>query len=229
MKLFLSFCFTLVFILKINAQAKLDITRLANLPDTVYLNDIRNVTATLKNIGNSAFSGLVYFDVMVDSANGGLPTYYRLDSAFVNLAASGGLDSIEAFYQVPIVTPAGFKVGGNGNTVVIWPRAQNSVIPNDSIVVPVFVKENQVGIKDIDAFTRNLILSPNPTTNYISVYSDQKNAISTYKIKDITGKELKSHNFLDYIPLNELLSGMYFIEFYDFGKRKVSTKKIIKE
>ena len=229
MRHILAFCFMLVFILKVNAQAKLDITRLANLPDTVYLNEIRNVTATLKNIGNNAFSGLVYFDVMVDSANGGPPTFYRIDSVFVNLAANGGLDSIEAYYQVPIIVPAGFKVGGNGNTVVIWPRALNSTIPNDSIVIPVYVKKDQVGIRDLDAFSRNLILSPNPTTNFISVYSDQKSAISIYKIKDITGKELMSNNFSDYIQLTELQSGMYFIEFYDFGKRRVSTKKIIKE
>ncbi|MES2763064.1 MAG: T9SS type A sorting domain-containing protein [Bacteroidota bacterium] len=228
MKYLLSICFTIVFIFKVNAQAKLDITRLVNLPDTVYLNDIRNVTATLKNIGNNAFSGLVYFDVMVDSANGGTPVYYRLDSAFVNLAASGGLDSIEAFYQIPIVLPAGFKVGGNGNTVVIWPRAQNNAIPNDSIVLPVYVKVNQVGIHDIDGFSRNLLLSPNPATNYITVSSDQKNAIRLYKIKDITGKELVSEVFTDHIPLT-IQPGLYFIEFYDLENRRVSTKKIIKE
>jgi hypothetical protein len=229
MKHLLSICFMLAFTLKINAQAKLDITRLVNLPDTVYLNDIRNVTATLKNIGNSSYSGLVYFDVMVDSANGGLPTYYRLDSAFVNLAANGGLDSIEAYYQVPIVIPAGFKVGGNGNTVVIWPRAQNNVIPNDSIVVPVYVKVNQVGIHDLEAFSRNLILVPNPAVNYMMVLSDQPNAIVAYKIKDITGKELVANTFFEQIPLNALTAGLYFIEFYDRENRRLATKKIIKE
>ncbi|MES2515629.1 MAG: T9SS type A sorting domain-containing protein [Bacteroidota bacterium] len=229
MKHLLSTCFMLLFITKIDAQAKLDITRLVNLPDTVYLNEIRNVTATLKNIGSNSFSGLVYFDVMVDSANGGLPTYYRLDSAFVNLAANGGLDSIEAYYQVPIVIPAGFKVGGNGNTVVIWPRAQNNLIPNDSIVVPVYVKVNQVGIEDLGAFSQNLVVSPNPAANYITVSSNQINAIGAYKIKDIAGKELVAGAFIAQIELNSFGAGLYFIEFYDHTNRRISTKKIIKE
>lgn len=229
MKHLLSICFAIVFVTNINAQAKLNITRLANLPDTVYLNDIRNVTATLKNIGNASFSGLVYFDVKVDSANGGPPTLYRLDSVFVNLAAFGGLDSVDAFYQVPIILPAGFKVGGNGNTVVIWPRAKNSIIQNDSIIVSVYVKESQVGVHDMEAFSKNLILSPNPANDYIEVTSDQMNKISLYTVKDIAGKSVVSERFVNHISLANLQCGFYFIEFYSFDNKKLSTKKIIKQ
>jgi Secretion system C-terminal sorting domain len=214
---------------KYHAQAKLDITRVQNLPDTVTLHEIRNVSATLKNIGNLSFSGLVYFDVKIDSGNGGTPVFFRVDSVFANLAALGGLDSILAFAIVPIELPAGFKVAGNGNTVVIWPRAKNLIIPNDSIVLHVYVKDNPVYVKDLGEFADNLNIMPNPSKDFISISSKQIKAIQSYKIIDITGRVMQEAVFEERLSIEKINSGMYFIQFYDNTKRILAVKKIMKE
>lgn len=228
----MKFIFTLIvttcFVSQFYSQAKLDITRVVNLPDTVTLHDVRNVSATLKNIGNLSFSGLVYFDVKVDSANGGTPFYFRIDSVFANLDALGGLDSIIGFATVPIELPVGFKVAGNGNTVVIWPRAKDVFTPNDSIVLHVYVKDNPVYIKDLGLFTKNLILMPNPTKDIVIVSSNEIKAIDNFNICDVSGRIVYEAKFEERISLEKYESGLYFINFYDETKRLLATKKLLK-
>jgi hypothetical protein len=209
------------------AQAKLDITRLANLPDTVTLYEQRNITATVKNIGNAVFSGLVYFDISVDSGNGGTPVIFRLDSAYVNLAAAGGLDSSLSFYKVGIVPFSGFKVGGNGNTVVIWPRAKNNLIPNDSIKRTIYVKPNLVFVHNLEAFSSGLSLSPNPASSQVTISSTQPEAIAGYRLLDVSGKEVLKDNYTQQIDLRDIEKGLYVIEFLDRNKRRLAVKKLL--
>lgn len=212
---------------RFHAQPKLDITRLANLPDTVTLYEERQITATVKNIGNAAFSGLVYFDVMVDSGNGGTPVFFRIDSTYANLAAAGGLDSSLSFYKVAVVPFAGFKVGGNGNTVVIWPKAKNPFITYDFISRNIFVKPNPVYVHNPEAFSSGLSLSPNPATGRVLVTCKQPEAIETYRILDVSGKEVIKDKYTEQIDLQGIEQGLYFIEFLDRSKRRLTVKKLL--
>lgn len=210
------------------AQANLDIPFISNLPDTVYLNEIRNVSAVVKNFGDTPFSGLIYFDVKVDSLFGTAPFLARIDSVYANLSSFAS-DSIEAIYQVPITTATGFKVGGNGNTVVIWPRAKNTAIPNDSIVVSVYVKESQVGIRELSLSNKKINIYPNPTTTILNFWGENITEIKRYKLFDFTGKEIREEEFNKTINVSSLQNGLYTIILLDHSNKILSIKKVIKQ
>jgi hypothetical protein len=57
----------------------------------------------------------------------------------------------------------------------------------------------------------NLLIYPNPTSNYINIYSEKK--IKKYTISDITGNKINNLEiYNNQIDVSTLSTGMYFIE-----------------
>ena len=76
----------------------------------------------------------------------------------------------------------------------------------------------------------NLMLSPNPANDIISIYNVNNLQINKIIISDLTGKsviEINSEVIPNRIDLSQLYGGIYFISFYN-DKQLINTKKIIK-
>ncbi len=71
-------------------------------------------------------------------------------------------------------------------------------------------------------------LYPNPTNSVLNVNSEAE-VISTFIIRDVTGKEILKGNTAKQINVSALESGIYFISFYNETEQLVSIKKIIKQ
>lgn len=84
-----------------------------------------------------------------------------------------------------------------------------------------------LSIKEDSLLENQLVLYPNPTTDYLQI-EKQGQEILSYRIYDITGKKQKEGKFTDRISVSELPQGSYTIEFIT-EKAVIKQQKFVKK
>jgi polyhydroxybutyrate depolymerase len=124
-----------------------------------------------------------------------------------------------------------YRVNGGGHT---WPGATTIIGVtnqdfNASIEIWRFFRKNKLnmfttGINEFGVAGSEFVVSPNPTTEYISIKAEKE---FTASIFDILGKEVVTKTNSNTIDISSLNSGIYFLRINSQGNW--FTKKIIKQ
>lgn len=181
-----------------------------------------NITlaVSVKNYGNTPFSGTIDVFAKRDTLNGVL-----CDSTSV-IQVLNPNDSINitlGFFPLP--GPNGFKTAGNGNTIVVWPIIVTGTGIEGDSVRPVIWLNPSTGINSLNEV--EMMIYPNPVDNDLFFTNNQKDPITEINIYNSLGLLMLSFKHESTINLSTLTSGVYYVNIIK-GEKKL-TKKIIKK
>ncbi len=162
-------------------------------------------SAYVKNFGNAAFTGSVTVQAKRDTALF-VPV---LDSITIGATLQPG-DSVPVVISfTPNPGSAGFKSGGNGNTIVVWPIIiDGSGIDGDSVRPVIWVND----LSSVFEFEKNQFkLFPNPVLNELTLKSNSNNNFKKIIIYDVFARKVKELSFKETIDVSELTSGSYWM------------------
>lgn len=196
-------------------QAKLEMSPIytispasANTPaSTVTYSTTVNLTVFVKNTGNATYSGSISVMAKRDTIGG-----VFLDSIhMVTLIPLLPNDSL----QVPLsFTPSpganGFKVAGNGNTIVVWPYV-SGIPTGDSLRSTIWVSDAN-SIKEIKS--NQFKLFPNPAVNQIHIKPIKQSDYKKTIIYDAFARKIKELDYSETIDVSELKPGTYWLVIY---------------
>jgi hypothetical protein len=158
----------------------------------------------IKNTGNVAFNSWINLTANVDTIGGVL-----CDSSYVliNLLPNDSVASILTFTPAPGM--GAFKVGGNGNTIVVWPKiVWVTGIQGDSVRPVIWIS----GTNSIFEFEKNQFnVYPNPVINTLNIKSQNSTAYKKIIIYDVFARKVKELSFKETIDVSELKAGTYWM------------------
>ena len=98
----------------------------------------------------------------------------------------------------------------------------------DSIIKPISIIST--GINGINNPQNNIIVSPNPASNSLSLNAESYSGILTYKIFNFSGKEVQTgtiNNSTKQIIITPLPTGLYFLQLF-LDHKFIGNQKFIK-
>lgn len=211
MKTFLLGILTLSCVISM-AQAKLGMGKeISFVPgDTVVANTTVTLTCYVKNTGNALFSGTYTLNVALN--NGTItPIAFTTNTIVVN---SGDSITETATFTAQVGTN-GWRVAGNGNTIVVWPIS-NGFDTTDSTRTILTVIEPQ-GIHDLEKEIFSMY--PNPTTDVLMIKTKREFLFEKYYIYDINAREIMNGFYSIDISVKGLNKGIYWLVLENEGKR----------
>ncbi|MES2565646.1 MAG: T9SS type A sorting domain-containing protein [Bacteroidota bacterium] len=211
MKRLLIFLFVLTE-LAVHGQAKIGMTSVLSFTPANATSPSSTVTystsvtfkAYVKNVGNVAFSGSLTILTKRDTLSGAVA-----DSVSVGTSLQPN-DSIPVIITfTPDPGPSGFKSGGNGNTIVVWPYiATGGAIPGDSVRAVIWVND----LNSVLELEKNpVILYPNPVSSQFHVMSTLSINFNKINIYDVFGRKVKELPSSDSVDVSELKTGTYWM------------------
>ena len=108
-------------------------------------------------------------------------------------------------------------------------------INNDGVLnfVQMYCPGSVNNINDEQNINYNITISPNPTSQYVSIVIDKKDRIElVYKVIDLNGRNVQVGNIMsnnEIINIEHLVSGMYIINIYDLNGNILTSEKTIKK
>ena len=137
--------------------------------------------------------------------------------------------------------PDNYGAGQNAGAIALagWPSGTNMLgsesewndIINTSELYYVIEYDNPESINYINSI--NFEVYPNPTTDYLTINSQNIQEIKTIKLISITGTksyQMETENVASIeIDMSYLPTGIYFIALYDENNKLIGSKKIIKQ
>lgn len=110
------------------------------------------------------------------------------------------------------ISPAVYRVSGNGNTIVVWPVSP-SAITNDSLrTAPIYVSD-PTGIEELDR--HQLFIYPNPASQILYIKPEQGKKYQELFIYDMQMKLLMRQAFEEGANIGSLPPGVYIISVSD--------------
>lgn len=161
--------------------------------------------AYVKNFGNALFTGSVTVQAKRDTT----AFVSGLDSITIGATLQPG-DSVSVVLSfTPNPGPLGFKSGGNGNTIVVWPIIiAGSGIEGDSVRPIIWVND----LSSVFEFEKNQFkLFPNPVLNELTLKSNTNNNFKKIIIYDVFARKVKELSFKETIDVSELNAGSYWM------------------
>lgn len=196
-------------------QAKLEMSPIhmfapanANTPaSSVTYSTAVGITAFIKNTGTAAYTGSITLSAKRDTTAG----VFCDSICLVTTSPLQPGDSIQGSLSfIPVPGPNGFKVAGNGNTIVVWPFASNVII-GDSLRDVVWITDAN-GIKEFESELFKLY--PNPCINSINIKPIQQDNYKKIIIYDVFAKKIKELDYVETIDVSELKKGSYWMIIY---------------
>lgn len=194
----------------VKAQAKLglDTTYSFSPNDTVLMNSQVTLNIIVKNKGNATFTGTFSVNAKLDTLNGvfcGSTTYGPV-TILPNGSVPASVNFTPTTSSPSSLTPIGFKVAGNGNTIVVWPISNVQI--TDSLRSFLYIN-GTVGLKE---FQKSILaIYPNPTSSNISILQAPNNVFKQIEIYDMFGRKIKDLSFAQTIDVSELSNGCYML------------------
>lgn len=210
-----------------NAQARLSMSKYRNFipADTVTYGTNVQLQVFIKNTGNTIFTGNINLIAKRDTVPSiGIVLDSIIISSVTLLPNSG--DSIPAileFVPTASVMPGTFKVNGNGNVIVVWPKSPSALF-GDS-VRPVLFINGTVGLNELSE--SNAVIYPNPTSNKVFIKLTENQIPKKYQVFDVFGRKVKEVEWIDSVDVSELNNGLYWVIL--FTENKSYKTKIIKQ
>lgn len=162
-------------------------------------------SAYVKNFGNAAFTGSITVQAKRDTALF-VPV---LDSITIGTTLQPG-DSVPVVISfTPNPGPLGFKSGGNGNTIVVWPIiVAGSGIEGDSVRPIIWVND----LSSVFEFEKNEFkLYPNPVVHDLTIKSQSGYNYKKITIFDVFARKIKEINYKEIIDVSDLTAGSYWM------------------
>ncbi len=205
--LFILLCVTIS--ITCSAQAKLGMSVIYSFSpgDTVLMGSPISLNVIVKNKGNATYTGSLSVNAKLDTTNGVV-----LNSVVFNSVNLNVNDSIAATFNfIPAAnyttSSTGFKVAGNGNTIVVWPIS--SVLTIDSLDALLYIN-GTVGLNELQKSI--LAIYPNPTSSNITILQAPNNVSKQIEIYDMFGRKVKDLGFAQTIDVSELAKGCYMLQ-----------------
>lgn len=196
-------------------QAKLEMSPIymispasANTPaSTVTYSTQVSISVYVKNTGNAVFSGAIAISAKRDTTTGVFCDSISI-ATLLPLQPGDSLQGSLSFTPTPGAN--GFKVAGNGNTIVVWPFA-SGVNVGDSLRSIIWVNDVN-GIKEIESGMFNLY--PNPTINQIHIKPTKQSDYKKTVMYDAFAQKIKELDYSETIDVSELKAGSYWLIIY---------------
>ena len=158
-------------------------------------------------------------------------TYYKIITTFTKLTATGQIDT--TFGNTGIITTDFAFTAGNAKNLLIQPNGQLIAIGSNSHILMARYGETSLANESFDDVFSSIKTYPNPFIDELYIDFDAPIAqIATYKLYDITGKEIEINKIETQqnkvalqIP-QHLTTGIYFLQIRVNNKTK--TIKIVK-
>lgn len=158
------------------------------------------------------------------------------DGSEAKLYIDGQFTGSEVYNQNILPSNLSFAIGSQPNNpaITIFPGAIDDVLVYDRSITEDEINQifTTLSIEDINEFSLQIIISPNPTQDVINIdYNRRLGTITSYDLFDVTGRKITSqvikplNNILD---LSSLSTGTYFIKLKTIGGA-IITKKVIKQ
>jgi hypothetical protein len=171
--------------------------------DTVNFGDSVKIFVFIKNTGNSVFSGFINVQAKRDTTLGA-----SCGSSTVIASGFQPGDSIPTVITfTPTIGPTGFKVAGNGNTIVVWPIVTGA-LPGDSVRPILWIRD----VNSVKEFSEiPFQLYPNPVTSQIHIKTTKQNRPDKLIVYDVFARKVKELSFNESIEVSDLLPGTYWL------------------
>lgn len=172
--------------------------------DTVYNNiPYDSIVVTIKNTGNTGFSGEA--DILIRGGRGITDTLFTDSVNGTQLAPNDSTTKFPPSY----LFSSNYYLDGD-NIVVVWPQARFGAATSDSTYLHVYFITIQ-SIAELKG--RELIISPNPGTDFIRLGISEINQIEYVRIFNLSGGIVySSKDANEAIQVRTWTPGIYFIE-----------------
>ncbi len=172
---------------------------------TVSYSTTVSFRAYVKNYGTAAFTGSISVQAKRDTA----VFVPLLDSITIGatLLPNDSVSVIISFTPSP--GPLGFKSGGNGNTIVVWPIITTGTGVNGDSVRPVIWVNDASSVFE---FEKNQFkLYPNPVIHDLTIKPLSGTNYKTIIIYDVFARKVKELAFKEIVNVSELNAGSYWM------------------
>lgn len=163
-----------------------------------------NFTAYVKNVGNTVFNGSITVQAKRDTIAGVL-----LDSVSFSGVLQPNDSTPVVLSFIPSSGSTGFKSGGNGNTIVVWPMIVSGIGELGDSARPTIWVNGTTSIYEFESTTFKL--SPNPVISELTIKSKDNSNYQNISIYDVFARKVKELQFKEMIDVSELNSGLYWM------------------
>lgn len=193
---------------------------ITNISSTNQMFGVDSVSVSIKNVGNTAISGIITTHMAIDSGSGLIPVSTNTTLVAAMMPGDSIIENIVITYD-----PSQCIIGTN--IVVIWPSMAGAVTLDSAIASVVIT--NPSSVIQIDK-SKQLVVYPNPTAEFIQIKTE-KNTAETYikrsRLYDITGAMIgEFDNNTTLINMSNHPSGSYML-IVDFTDNTSVSYKII--
>jgi Secretion system C-terminal sorting domain len=207
--LFILLCVTISFTCLAQPTVNLAMSKSYTLStgDTTLMGTPITLKVWVKNKSTAIFTGSLSIIAQLDTLNG-----IECDTAFFLSKTILNNDSALVLLNfIPTPTTGtntvGFKVAGNGNTIVVWPMANVQI--SDSLRTYLYLS-GTVGLNELQKSI--LAIYPNPTSSNITILQAPNNVPKQIEIYDMFGRKVKDLDFAKTIDVSELARGCYMLQ-----------------
>lgn len=169
------------------------------LPDIIGADDFRNDLYYLENDGIGGFMETQVY-------TGGFGTNYIYPEGFT-IALSHTTNNLNLY-----------DLDSDGDLDIIF--------FNQGTEEFVFLENRPLSTSTSDFVFSDIIVSPNPSSTYVNISSDNFNDIAYYRIVDIVGKPIQSGAVQGDIEYQSTLNGSYFLQLFNADNNLLKTEKI---
>lgn len=192
---------------------------------TLTNNSSFSLNGSVVNIGTVTINSDVHVNLAIDTSTTGNPKYFWRKTVSYPVTNFSPNQSFNFSINDVASNTNGYKIAGNGTTVVVWfavgvPNDSLSCI--DSVFTNVYILPISQGIDELNQLKKDLIRLSNPVTNNIQFINSEKWTIelvsmdgAVHPIKDL---ELKVRDYSN---------GLYLLRFRNGQGDKISKKIII--
>ena len=199
---------------------------------TVNNNTNISVIGQVVNTSTANLTGTIHVNMAIDTSSTSTPKYYLRST--MSYPVTNLLPGASINFSVNDISAGtnGYKIAGNGTTVVAWPiigALTDSLTCADSAFANIYILPLTQGINELELLEQQLQNLPNPLTQSIQ-FTNTENW--TIELIDMNGKaieilndsstKLSNHK----LEISNYSEGLYLLSFTNKKGNKV-TKKII--
>lgn len=181
----------------------------------------------VKNTGTATITGNVHVNMAIDTSSTSIPKYYKRSTATTPVVGFAP----NAIFNFTVTDVAdggnGYKIAGNGTTIVIWSvvgLSTDTTTSLDSAFTNVYVID-LTSIDNWQDFENNILSIQNPLTENIQLIYN-KAIYTSLQLANVQGKCFNSAIKQDYLDISTLAKGLYYLTFIN-TKGEPFTKKIM--
>lgn len=200
-----------------NAQTKMSInnaTVSVSPSYTVSNGSSISVSGQVKNTGTTVVTGNVHVNLAIDTSIFSSPKYFKRSTSTIPVVGFAP-NSIFNFTVTDVASGGnGYKVNGNGTTIVVWSvvgLSSDTLTSLDSAITHVYVID-LTDINDLIALEQSIICIQNPLTESLKLIYN-KNEFVVVELINSEGKVVISNINEGYFELDCLTKGLYYIKF----------------